>query len=180
MMNKELSILIFCCSIMLAFSGDRLIGTVAPEWSNQQWINSTPLRITQLKGKVVLIRFFMESTCPYCRASAPYLNQLYSHYRDKGFVVLGMYTPKPAPRQTSLKTVQRYVKDYGFQFPVALDNDWNALNSYWLDRVPDADYTSASFLIDKKGIVRYIHPGGSYNKEDFTALLNNIETLIKE
>ena len=135
---------------MLAFSGDRLIGTMAPEWSNEQWINSSALRMTQLKGKVILIRFFMESSCPYCRASAPYLNRLYSNYGDKGLVVIGMYTPKPAPRRTSLETVQQYVKDYGFQFPVALDNDWSTLNKYWLDRVPDADYTSASFLIDKK------------------------------
>jgi hypothetical protein len=91
-----------------------------------------------------------------------------------------MYTPKPSPRTTSADLVKRYVADYQFRFPVAIDDDWQTLNEYWLDRVPDADYTSVSFLIDKKGIVRYIHPGGAYSKEDAAILDKKIEALIHE
>jgi peroxiredoxin len=150
---------------ILGFSGDQLIGTRAPEWNNRVWINSPALKLSQLKGKVVLVRFFMESSCPFCRASAPFLNQFFARYKDKGLVVIGMYTPKPTPRETPVETVRQYVTKYGFQFPVALDNDWATLNQFWLNRVSDAEYTSVSFLIDKKGIIRYIHPGGAYSQK---------------
>jgi peroxiredoxin len=164
----------------LAFSGEQLIGTPAPAWNNAKWINSAPLKLSALKGNIILVRFFMESSCPFCRASAPYLNQFYSKYKDKGLIVIGMYTPKPAPRATSTGTVKRYVDDYGFQFPVAIDDDWQTLNKYWLDRVPDADFTSVTFLIDKKGIIRYIHPGGAYDQKDAANLDKTIEALIHE
>ena len=166
--------------ILLGLAGDRLIGTSAPEWDNQQWINSPPITISQLKGKVVLLRFFMESSCPFCRATAPYLNQFYAKYKDRGLVIIGMYTPKPSPSETPFQDVQRYVRDYGFQFPVALDNDWSTLTKYWLDRTPDADYTSVSFLIDKKGTIRYIHPGGAYSAQDAAEIEKKIEELLPD
>src|SRR4051812_23474 len=99
---KSLWVLIPCILLALAFSGDQLIGTAAPQWKNAKWLNSPPLALADLKGKVVLLRFFMESSCPFCRASAPYLNQFYSKYQEKGLLVIGMYTPKPAPRATSM------------------------------------------------------------------------------
>jgi thiol-disulfide isomerase/thioredoxin len=173
-------IAIFAFQICMASQGEKLIGTPAPEWNNQQWINSPPLRISDLKGKVILVRFFMDSSCPFCRASAPYLNEFYSAYKTKGLIVIGMYTPKPSPMNVPLEEVQKYVKDLGFEFPVALDNDWATLNKFWLDRVPAADFTSVSFLIDKKGIVRYLHRGGKYDPEDVKIIRKNIENLISE
>jgi peroxiredoxin len=165
---------------LLVVAGSNLIGTIAPEWENDQWLNSKTLRLSELKGKVVLLRFFMESSCPMCRASAPYLNDFYSTYKDDGLIVIGMYTPKPTPRQTPIDTVRRFVEDYQFVFPVALDNDWKTLKRFWLESVPDANYTSVSFLIDKKGVIRYIHPGGSYSADEATKMKNLIETLLAE
>jgi peroxiredoxin len=124
------------------------------------------------------MRFFMESDCPMCRASAPYLNEFHRQYKERGLAVIGMYTPKPQPRKTSVETVRRFVQDYGFEFPVALDNDWATLKIFWLDRVPDADFTSVSFLIDKNGIIRYIHPGGAYTAKDADAIRSKIEAFL--
>jgi hypothetical protein len=53
----------------------------------------------------------------------------------------------------------------GFEFPVAVDDDWATLRRLWLDRVPDAKFTSASLLIDREGIVRHVHPGGLYARD---------------
>lgn len=172
--------MIIVCLVMLAFSGESLVGTKAPEWNNQKWVNSSPLKLADLSGKVVLVRFFMESGCPMCRASAPYLNDFHQRYNRDGLTVIGMYTPKPTPRKTDVETVARYVRDYGFQFPIAVDDEWHTLNEFWLDRIPDAAYTSVSFLIDRKGIIRYIHPGGAYTKEDATVIRKNIEKLLRE
>ena len=89
-----------------------------------------------------------------------------------------MYTPKPSPMDVPIEDVRKYVKDYGFEFPVALDNDWATLNKFWLNRVPDADFTSVSFLIDKKGIVCYIHKGGQYDREDVKNMREKIEKML--
>jgi peroxiredoxin len=139
---------------------ESLIGSPAPEWGNQDWINSKPLKLSALRGKVVLLRFFMESTCPLCHATAPSLNYFYARYGSQGLVVIGMYTPKPRPAHHSVSVVRRYVEDYQFKFPVALDDDWATLRTFWLNRVTEPDFTSVSFLIDKKGTIRFIHPGG--------------------
>jgi peroxiredoxin len=168
----------FAFEVSFASNAEQLIGTPAPDWNNQQWINSPPLRISDLKGKVILVRFFMDSSCPFCRASAPYLNELYSAFKNKGLIVVGMYTPKPSPMNVPIEDVRKYVKDYGFEFPVALDNDWATLNKFWLDRMPDADFTSVSFLIDKKGIVRYMHKGGQYDPDDVKRIREKIEELL--
>jgi len=173
-------VILSCGLFLLAMTEDQLIGTKAPEWNNSQWINSNPISVSQSKGKVILIRFFMESSCPFCRASAPHLNRFYEKYNDRGLLIVGMYTPKPQPQKTEVRTVEKYVKDYGFRFPIAVDDEWSTLNKFWLDRVPDADFTSVSFLIDKQGIIRYIHHGGSYSEKDASIIEKKIQTLLSE
>lgn len=143
--------------------GNELIGTKAPKWTNLQWINSSPLSLSSLKGKVVLIRWWTEE-CPFCEATGPALNTFHQQYRSKGLRVIGMYHPKPHPQLISKKKVQNFVHKKGFQFPIGLDLDWENLNQYWLNQVGRA-FTSVSFLIDKKGVIRYIHPGGAYHKD---------------
>jgi peroxiredoxin len=171
--------MLLLAAFLFAFSGNELIGSPAPEWTNDRWLNSAPLKLSQLKGKVILLRFFMESSCPMCRASAPYLNDFHTKYKDQGLVVIGMYTPKPRPRKTEVETVKQFVADYGFAFPVAVDDDWSALKSFWLNRMPNADFTSVSFLIDSKGIIRYIHSGGAYSEQDAAILKDKIEELLR-
>ena len=143
-------------------SGQGLIGTPSPDWPERRWVQGGPLQLADLRGKVVLIRFFMDPECPLCRATAPALNALHEEFASRGLVVIGMYTPKPRPRPTSVDEVRRHVNAYGFRFPVAVDDDWGALRRLWLDRVPDADFTSSSLLIDRAGIVRHVHPGGAF------------------
>lgn len=145
-----------------------ILGTAAPEWpakTADQWVQGGPLTLAGLRGKVVLIRFFMDSDCPYCRGTAPALNAFHDEFADRGLVVIGMYTPKPRPRAVTRDEVRGYVKAYGFAFPVAIDADWSALHRLWLDRVPGAEFTSSSLLIDRRGILRHVQKGGVYAKD---------------
>jgi peroxiredoxin len=146
-------------------AGAEIIGQPCPDWSNDKWAQGEPVHLADLRGKVVLLRFFMESDCPYCHATAPSLNDFHREFGPRGLAVVGMYTPKPRPRATSIEVVRRHVDAYGFQFPVAVDDDWSTLRRLWLDRVPSADFTSASLLVDRRGIVRHVHPGGVYAKD---------------
>jgi len=167
---------------------DALVGRPAPEWGTHRWVQGGPLTLAGLRGKVVLVRFFMSPECPYCRGTAPSLNELDRRFGPAGLVVVGMFTPKPRPRPTTVEEVRGYVEAYGFRFPVAVDDDWSALRALWLDRVPDAAFTSSSILVDKRGLVRHVHPGGVFAKDapdprarrDYVALESAIERLLAE
>ena len=72
---------------------------------------------------------------------------------------------------------------FGFEFPIAQDNDWEVINAYWLGD-EKRSYTSSSFLIDKKGVIRFVHDGGEYylsedNKDPNLAYLT-IDKKIRE
>ena len=151
--------------LALVSGASDIVGEPCPEWSNSKWVQGGPLRLADLRGKVVLVRFFMESDCPYCRGTAPALNEFHQEFGPRGLVVIGMYTPKPRPRSTSVETVRRHVERYGFRFSVAVDDDWTTLRRLWLDRARAAEFTSASLLIDRRGIVRHVHTGGLYAKD---------------
>jgi peroxiredoxin len=145
-----------------------IVGSAVPEWPAKpaaQWVQGGPLTLAGLRGKVVLLRFFMDSDCPYCRATAPSLNDFHDEFGTQGLVVVGMYTPKPRPRKVTVDEVKGYVKSYGFQFPVAIDADWSALHKLWLDRVPGAEFTSSTLLIDRHGVLRHVQKGGAYAKD---------------
>jgi peroxiredoxin len=149
----------------ILFAAATIVGAPAPEWPNLRWVQGGPLSLADLRGKVVLVRFFTDTQCPFCSATAPALNELDREFRDRGLVVVGFYTPKPQPRPTSVEEVRKTVEAYRFRFPVAVDDEWAALRRLWLDRSPGAGWTSASLLIDHRGIVRHIHPGGVFAKD---------------
>jgi thiol-disulfide isomerase/thioredoxin len=138
---------------------DRL-GISAPPLALAQWINSEPLEIARLRGRVVLVRWWTD-TCPFCVASAPSLIEFDENYRDKGLVTIGVFHPKPSGDR-SVARMRRAADRLGFRFPVALDADWTALRRWWLDY--HDSWTSVSFLIDRSGVIRYVHPGGEFHQ----------------
>ncbi len=164
------------------------MGSASPEWANERWVQGGPLTLAGLRGKVVLIRFFTDRECPFCSATAPALNELDREFGPKGLVVVGFYTPKPRPRPVSMEEVRSTVGSYGFRFPVAIDDDWATLKRLWLDRASGAGWTSASLLIDRRGVVRHVHPGGVFAKDspdaqarrDYAEMRSAIEKLLEE
>ncbi len=130
------------------------------------WINSNPLTLPELKGKVVLIDFWTYS-CINCVRVIPYLNNWYAKYHDKGLEIIGIHSPE-FQFEHDLNNVEEAVKRYGIHYPVGLDNNFrtwlNYRNSYW----------PAHYLINQKGYVVYQHFGeGNY---DITE--NNIRYLL--
>ena len=131
-------------------------GPVAPEVAGiEAWINSQPLKIGELKGKVVLVDFWTY-TCVNCIRTLPYLKIWHSKYADDGLVILGVHTPE-FKFEEKLENVSQAVNDYGIGWPVALDNGYSTWRAY-ANR-----YWPAKYLIDKDGIIRYTHFGeGAY------------------
>ena len=174
--------------ILTLAGAEAVLGRPAPEWGPHRWVQGGPLRLADLRGRVVLLRFFMSAECPLCRGTAPSLNELHRELGPRGLVVVGFFTPKPRPKPTTVDEVRGHVEAHGFQFPVAVDDDWSALRTLWLDPIPDAEFTSSSLLIDKRGIVRHVHPGGVFARQgagpqaqrDYDALRAAIEKLLDE
>ncbi len=161
---------------------DTLVGVIdrpAPPFQVTEWFNSSPLTLEQLRGKVVFVRWFMGPSCPFCSATAPTLRALHERFAAKGLAVIGMYHHK---EETPLdpKQVAGWVKHFGYQFPVAIDKDWTTLRAWWLDR--ERSFTSVSFLLDKQGVVRRVHLGGTIEPEgeDIAAITADIERLIAQ
>jgi peroxiredoxin len=177
---RAAAVLLAVLSASAGRAGDPLIGTQAPEWQVSDWANSKPLALKDLAGKVVLVRWWTAPGCPFCALTAPALNEFHRDYKGRGLVVLGFYHHK-AETPLSAERVQRSAEKLGFRFPVAVDRDWKTLKRWWLDKHERA-WTSVTFLIDRKGVIRHVHPGGCYVKgdKDYEALRAKIEELLKE
>ena len=132
----------------------------APEFVGiAKWINSEPLKIEELKGKVVLVDFWTY-TCVNCIRTLPYLNEWYEKYKDNGFVIVGVHSPE-FEFEKEYDNVLNAVEKYGIKYPVAQDNDhatWdNYYNRYW----------PAEYLIDVNGNIRHFHAGeGDYEETE--------------
>jgi peroxiredoxin len=184
MPSRTLSFLAIPLSLLAmaraAQAGEGPVGTRPPEWEVGDWINSKPLALKDLAGKVVLVRWWFGPGCPFCAATAPALNDFHARYGDRGLVVVGLYHHK-AKTSLDLDKVQSMVDKLGFRFPVAVDHDWKTLRAWWLDG-HERGWTSVSFLLDRKGVVRHVHPGGQYVEGDaaHAALKAKIEELLAD
>jgi thiol-disulfide isomerase/thioredoxin len=141
-------------------SGVELLDHPAPEWSFTRWIGP-PHSLTELRGKVVLVRWWTEG-CHFCASTLPELETLRRRHADEGLVVIGVFHPKP-PREVSDRRIRALAKRLGFGGPIAVDREWTTLDRYWLGGHPERDWTSVSFLIDRDGLIRWVHGGGEYH-----------------
>jgi thiol-disulfide isomerase/thioredoxin len=137
----------------------------APEFTGiEQWLNSEPLTLERLRGKVVLVDFWTY-TCANCINTLPAVKSWNQKYKDQGLVVIGVHTPEyPFERDTG--NVKRAIERFGITYPVAQDNryaTWTAYsNRYW----------PAFYLIDKHGEVAYTHFGEGEYAQTETAIRN--------
>ena len=167
--------------------GKSLIGTQPTEFKQITWLTEVPIRLSDLRGKVVLIRWWTAPECPFCAASAPALNRFRQEFPESTFVVIGLYHHKSA-RPMTKKFVREQISQLGFQFPVGIDNGWGNLKRWWL-QTGDRAWTSVTFLLDREGVIRYIHPGGTYSEEptetfpsaqeDYKSLRSQLLNLLK-
>ncbi|ADW69218.1 cytochrome c biogenesis protein DipZ [Granulicella tundricola] len=132
------------------------------------WINSQPLTLAALHGKVVLIDFWTYS-CINCLRTLPYIKAWNEKYKDSGLVVIGVHTPE-FPFEKDESNVRKAVRDLGVTYPVAMDNDYRIWRSF------NNEYWPAHYFIDATGKVRYHHFGeGGYEESE-----NWIRSLLEE
>ncbi|MDP3724198.1 MAG: cytochrome c biogenesis protein DipZ [bacterium] len=134
--------------------------TRAPEFiPGGEWINSDPLTMQELRGKVVLIDFWTYS-CINCIRTLPYLKAWDKKYREKGLVIVGVHTPEFEFEKKS-ENVRKAVADFDIKYAVMQDNNYATWRAY------DNHYWPAKYFIDRRGIIRSSHFGeGEYNESE--------------
>src|SRR4029078_436638 len=129
----------------------------APELSNGAWINSEPLTLKGLHGRVVLIDFWTFA-CYNCLNTLPTVKKWDMQYRDKGLTIIGVHTPE-SDLESNLNDVRRKVAELGVKYPVVTDNDYSTWKAYKVEAWPTL------FLLDKQGRVRWTHVGEGYYEQ---------------
>ncbi len=148
---------------------ESLTGKPAPELSNLRgWINTSPLTMEGLKGKVVLLDFWTYS-CVNCVRSLPHMKLLHKEYAGDAFVLIGVHTPE-FEFEKPPENVASAVKRFGIGYPVAIDSE----NTTW--KLYGNQYWPRQTVVDSKGTVRWEHAGeGDYDKME-----DRIRDLLKE
>ena len=129
----------------------------APEISSGQWINSEPLTLKSLHGRVVLIDFWTFA-CYNCRNTLPSLRKWDAQYRDKGLTIIGVHTPE-LDFERDIDQLRREIAALDIKYPVVTDQDYSTWKAYGVEAWPTV------FLLDKQGRVRWTHVGEGYYDE---------------
>lgn len=132
---------------------------MAPEFATGTWINSEPLTIKGLQGRVVLIEFWTFG-CYNCRNTLPFVKQWHERYKDKELTIVGVHSPE-FDSEKNIDNLRKAVASLGITFPVVTDNDYETWRAYKVEAWPTL------FLLDKTGRVRWAHVGeGAYDKTE--------------
>ena len=133
---------------LLDLSAVPQIACKAPEIEGvTDWINSSPVTLASLHGKVVVVHYYAFG-CINCIRNLPHYNGWFDRFRRRDVAIIGIHRPE-TQAERDVENVRRKVAEAAIKYPVAVDNDsrnWDA----WVNRVWPSVY-----LIDKNGFVRY-------------------------
>lgn len=139
----------------------------------RDWINSAPLTLRMLRGKVILLDFWTFD-CWNCYRSFPWLKSVEAQYGPQGLEVIGVHTPEFAHERVRADVIAK-VHQFGLHHPIMIDNDysyWHALgNHFW----------PTFYLIDRQGRVRARFIGETHiGDHRARAIERDIKELLKE
>ena len=123
------------------------------------WLNSKPLTLKSLRGKVVVLDFWAFD-CEPCIQAMPHIVALHDKYAKEGVAFIGIHTPR-ADNEKSIEGLKAAMARMGIKYPVVVDANQKMFRDYLCDLWP------SQFVIDRDGIVRYSHGGvGRYEEMD--------------
>lgn len=130
-----------------------LIGKPAPEILVKHWINSEPLSLESLRGRVIVLEFWA-TWCRSCVEVFPKVKRLHEEHADRGLSVLALtrhYYTSPGPVESAekeLELIHNYVREHALEFPVGVSEDATTQMTYGAVGLPTVA------LIDRRGVVR--------------------------
>ena len=132
---------------------------VAPEIVSPTWINSEPLKMDDLRGKVVMVEFWTFG-CWNFRNIEPYVKELHQKYAKDGLVVIAVHSPEFS-HEKEIEKVKAYVKENHIHYAVPIDNEFRNWRQY------HNRYWPTLYVIDKKVTIQYTRIGeGAYEQTE--------------
>lgn len=124
----------------------------APEFAGlENWINSSPLTIASLRGRVVLVDFWTFG-CSNCVNTLPFMVKWHTEMAPRGLTIIGVHTPE-FPFERELSGLQKAIKRHGIEYPVAQDNSYQTWLAY------ETRYWPTSVIVDRAGRIVKYHEG---------------------
>jgi cytochrome c biogenesis protein CcmG/thiol:disulfide interchange protein DsbE len=141
------------------------VGHFAPDFALKNLTGKT-VRLSDFRGKKVVLINFWATWCPPCRLEMPTMQQIYSDYKDRGFEILAINIEPDATDE-----IRQFMKELRLTFPVLLDSDMKVTRQYRLFGLP------ISILIDRHGIIRSKDVG--YHDWTTAESRQRVEALLK-
>ncbi|HLH31978.1 MAG TPA: redoxin domain-containing protein [Terriglobia bacterium] len=161
-----LALLLISTAAWAQHPDDVFVGQKAPELKNgDMWINSGPLKLEQLRGKVVLIEFWAFD-CPFCSEAMPHVKEWYDKYEKDGLVVIGVHVPR-IDYEKEIPKIKEAVTKKGIRYPVVVDNQYEIWSDYLCNTWP------SHFIVDQDGIIQLSHSGAE-RYEDTEKLIQKL------
>jgi peroxiredoxin len=144
------------------------------ERSDEEWINSKPLKLSELRGQVVVLHFWTFG-CINCKHNYPSLKAWHERFSKDGVTIIGVHTPETA-REREIENVRKSAKENGLKYPIVFDKDGSTWKTW------DNRWWPTTYLIDKNGFVRYRWDGElNWKKTKGEATMRKrIEQLLAE
>lgn len=139
-------------------------GHLAPDFTLKT-LDGHTVRLSELRGKKVVLINFWATWCPPCRLEMPTMQQIYAEYKDRGFEILAVNIESDAEQ-----AISDFVKELRLTFPILLDPDMKITRKFRVIGLP------VSVLIDRQGIVRAKEIG--YHDWTTKASRKQVETLL--
>lgn len=147
-----------------AFASTGLSGKPAPDFALKNSAGEN-VRLTDLRGEVVMINFWA-TWCGPCRQEMPLLDEMHARYNRVGFTLLGVNIDDDQRR------AEEMIESLGVTFPVVFDSTKAVSEQYDVSAMP------VTILLDREGVVRYVHYGYKPGYED--KYIVQIRELLRE
>jgi cytochrome c biogenesis protein CcmG, thiol:disulfide interchange protein DsbE len=151
-----------------AAGSGNLVGNLAPAFHARPVVGpKAPIDLAGLRGEVVLLDFW-GTFCEPCKKSFPKLEDLNRRYAASGLRVIGISEDE----EDDKGKIATFAENYGAKFPLAWDADKTIAKLYNPETMP------SSFLVDRHGIVRFVHVG--FHDGEELALEQEIKQLLQQ
>lgn len=137
-----------------------VLGQTAPDFALPAVVGSN-VRLSEFRGQPVMLSFW-SSRCSRCAAQLAALDRFYGTYRSAGLVVLGVSV------DDDMQRAQSYARAHSASFPLLLDSSKGVGRAFEIDRLP------STVLIDRSGVVRYLHSDDSATDPSYVAQIREL------